>query len=169
VGDNVRVFDSHQAENVTAREQMNMQVQWNPVFAIVFGVLLWAATFALAELCVGVVSFWWVRRSTSEDLLGVAIFFSVLPHFHLAASLRRLLLLDDALVTCAKTGDLVLYAFSLPTQANRVRVGSLSVRIANAMESQQSEQRECLSEAKSRGLTVAELTLRFLQGYEAPE
>jgi hypothetical protein len=84
VGDGVCVFDPHQAENVPAREQMNMQVQWNRVFVIVFGVLLWAATFALAERCVGVVSFWWVRRSTSEDLLGVAIFFFCLAAFPLS-------------------------------------------------------------------------------------
>lgn len=53
------------------RVQINMQAKWGRIFAIVFAVLIWAVTFALVELCVGYFSFWWMRRSVSEDLQGV--------------------------------------------------------------------------------------------------
>jgi hypothetical protein len=39
------------AVGIVQTEQMNMQAKWRRVFAIVFGVLIWAATVALLEAC----------------------------------------------------------------------------------------------------------------------
>jgi hypothetical protein len=49
-----------------------MQVQWRRLFAIVFGVLIWAATVALLEVCVFTFWFWkaW-GFSGGNDAAGV--------------------------------------------------------------------------------------------------
>jgi hypothetical protein len=77
---------------------MNTQFQWKRVFVIVFGVLLWAAIFALVELCVGIFSVWSLRRSTSPDLFGVVTFFCCFAAFPLSGFVATFIvrLFDDA-------------------------------------------------------------------------
>jgi uncharacterized membrane protein YedE/YeeE len=64
------------------------QAKWRRIFSIIFGALIWAATFALLEGCVFVCIIWWLWVRQGNDLAGVlALFwcFAAFPFISVAA------------------------------------------------------------------------------------
>jgi hypothetical protein len=51
------------------------QAKWRRIFAITFGVLIWAATFALIEGCIFVFIIWWFWVRQGNDMAGVLALF----------------------------------------------------------------------------------------------
>jgi hypothetical protein len=78
-----------------------MQVQWRRLFAIVFGVLIWAATVALLEVCVFTFWFWkaW-GFSGGNDAAGVV----ALGFCLIALPLATALAIPIALLAWGKCG-----------------------------------------------------------------
>jgi hypothetical protein len=50
--------ESAEGSSDAAEVQIDMQAKWTGVFAIVFGVMIWAATVALLQVCIFIFWFW---------------------------------------------------------------------------------------------------------------